>query len=190
LPVDLVERMRAGNPILARAEVEVRQAEAGIESEKKATLPQIDVFAGHDTELDRTATNVGVGLRIPLWNRNRGAIAAATANRVRVTSEKDDLGVELESELARAATEYRRALAAIELHVEGWTSAAEESLRIATFSFENGEAALLEVLDAQRSSLDVQLAEVNARTALRLARAEIERLIGGSIEGETNHETP
>lgn len=190
LPVDLVGRMRAGNPILARAEVEVRRAEAGIESEKKAALPQIDVFAGHDTELDRTATSIGAGLRIPIWNRNRGAIEVATANRVRAASEKNALALELEAELARAATEYRRARAAIDLHVEGWTAVAAESLRIATFSFENGEAALLDVLDAQRSRLDVQLAEVNARAALQLARAEIERLIGGSIETETNHETP
>ncbi len=190
LPADLVARMRAGNPVLARAEVAVRQAEAMIGSEKKSTLPRIDVFAGHDTELDRTATNVGVALTIPLWNRNRGAIDTATAKRLRAAREKDALDVGLATELSRAATEYRRARAAIELHLEGWTAAAEESLRIATFSFENGEAALLDVLDAQRSSLDVQLAEVNARTALRLARAEIERLIGGSIEMETNHETP
>lgn len=190
LPADLVDRMRAHNPALAGAEVAVRQAEAGIESERKSALPQIDVFAGHDTELDRTATNVGVGLRIPLWNRNQGAIDTATANRLRTAREKEVLDLGLETELSRAATKYRRARAAIALHVEGWTSTAEESLRIATFSFENGEASLLEVLDAQRSSLEVQLAEVNARTALRLARAEIERLIGGPIEMEAKHEAP
>jgi len=190
LPEDLVERMTTGNPVLRRAEVAVRQAEAEIESERKATLPQIDVLAGHDTELDRIATNVGVGLRIPLWNRNRGAVHAATAKRRRVTQERDALSVELETELARAAVDYRRARAAIELHAEGWTAAAEESLRIATFSFENGEAPLLDVLDAQRSNLEVQLAETDAWTALRLALAEIERLVGGSIEVETNHEAP
>ena len=189
LPDDLVERMRAGNPVLARAEAAVRRAAAGIESEGKATLPQIDIFAGHDTELDRTSTNVGVGLRIPLWDRNRGAVDAAAASRRRAAHEKDALSVELETELSRAATEYRRARAALKLHAEGWTAAAEESLRIATFSFESGEAPLFDVLDAQRSNLEVQLAETDAWTALRLARTEIERLIGGPIDLETSHES-
>jgi cobalt-zinc-cadmium efflux system outer membrane protein len=188
LPADLVGRMRAGNPVLARAEIALRKAEAGVESERRGTLPQIDLVAGHDTELDRTATSVRVGLKIPLWNRNRGAVEAATAHRRRAAHEMDALLVDLETELSLAATEYRRARAAIALHAEGWNAAAEEALRIATFRFENGEAGLLEVLDAQRSNVEVRLAETDARAALRLARAEIERLIGGPIGRESDHE--
>jgi outer membrane protein, heavy metal efflux system len=188
LPDDLVERMKTANPVLRRAGSTVRQAEAAIESEKKAVLPRIDVVAGHETELDRTANAVGVGVTIPLWNRNRGAIDAATANRRRVTREVDLLLVDLETELSLATAEYRRARAAIELHAEGWTAATEESLRVSTFSFANGEASLLEVLDAQRADLEVQLAEADARTALHLARTEIERLIGGRLDVEVNDE--
>lgn len=188
LPGDLVERLRTGNPVLRRAEVVVRQAEATIESERKATLPRIGLFAGHDRELDRTATSVGVGLTIPLWNRNRGTVEAASASRRREAHERDALRIELETELMRAATEYRRARAALMLHAEGWTAAAEETLRIVTFSFENDEAPLLDVLDAQRSHLEVRLAETDAWAAFRLARAEIERLIGGPIEPETHHD--
>jgi cobalt-zinc-cadmium efflux system outer membrane protein len=180
--------MKAGNPVLRRAEVAGVRAEARIESEKKETMPRIDLFAGHETELDRTATKLGVGFVIPLWNRNRGAVDAATADRGRLTHETRALLVDLETELSRAAADYRRARAAIELHAEGWTAAAEETLRIATFSFENGEAPLLDVLDAQRSNLDVQLAETDAWATLKLARAEIERLIGGPIDLEKNHE--
>ena len=70
------------------------------------------------------------------------------------------------------------------------TAAARQSLDIATFSFENGEASLLEVLDAQRAYLEVRVAEVDSWAALNLARTEIERLIGGSLDTEKNDETP
>ncbi len=71
--------------------------------------------------------------------------------------------------------------AAARLHQEGWTAAARQSLDIATFSFENGEASLLDVLDAQRSYLGVSLAEAESWTRLGLARSDIERLIAGPL---------
>lgn len=190
LPAGLTERLRAGNPVLLRAGAAVDQAEARIESERKETMPRIDVFAGHETELDRTGTSVGVGFAIPLWNRNRGAVAVATSNRHRASSDADALRLDLESELVSATTEYERALAAIRLHREGWTAAARRSLEIATFSFENGEASLLDVLDAQRADLEVRVAEADSWATLNLARAEIERLIGGPLDTETHDETP
>jgi cobalt-zinc-cadmium efflux system outer membrane protein len=190
LPPDLLRRLREDNPLVLRAGVAVEEAEARVGTERKETLPRIDVFAGRETEFDRTATNLGAGLTIPLWNRNRGAIEAAVANRRRAGADAGALLAELESDLVRAVAEYERALAAIRLHGEGWTAAARESLDIATFSYENGEATLLDVLDAQRAYLAVRLAEVESRTALNLARAEIERLIGGPLDTEANDETP
>lgn len=188
LPADLFERLRATNPVLLRAGVAVEEAEARIETERKETLPRIDLFAGHDTELDRTATNLGVGLTIPLWNRNRGAVEAATASRARAAGDAGALILDLESDLVRATAEYGRARAALRLHREGWTAAARQSLDIATFSFENGEASLLDVLDAQRADLEVRVAEADSWAALNVARAEIERLIGGTLDTETNDE--
>jgi len=189
LPPDLFERLRVANPVLLRAGVAVEEAEARIENARKEILPRIDLLARHDTELDRTGTSLGAGLAIPLWSRNRGAIEAATANRKRASSDVAVLRVDLESELVQVSTEYERALAAIRLHREGWTAAAEQSVAIATFSFENGEASLLDVLDAQRAHLEVSLAEADSWTALKIARAEIERLIGGPLDTETNDET-
>jgi cobalt-zinc-cadmium efflux system outer membrane protein len=181
LPADLDRRLLASNPVLRRARVSVERAEAQIESRKKATLPRIDLIVGHDTEIDRTAASLGVGLTIPLWNRNRGAVAAAAADRRRTAADAEVLAVGLGTDLAGARTRYARARAAILLHREGWTEAAAHALRIATFSFENGEASLLDVLDAQRANLEVRLAEADAWIALHTARAEIERLIGGRL---------
>ena len=189
LPDDLLERMRMRNPVLLRAGVAGESAEARIKTAKKETLPRLDLFAGHETELDRTATQIGLGFRIPLWSRNRGAVDAATAERLRADADTRALQVELATELAYATTEYARSLAAVRLHREGWTSAARQSLEIATFSFENGEASLLDVLDAQRAYLEVGLAEVDSWAALNLARAEIERLTGGPLETESDDET-
>jgi len=184
LPAGLVERLRDRNPLLLRARIGLEEAQARTEVARKETFPMIELFAGHETELDRTAANLGVGLAIPLWNRNRGAIAGASAEQSVASAEVRALALELETALDRASSGYRRSLAAVRLHEEGWTEAARKSLEIVSFSFENGEASLLEVLDAQRSYLDVGLAEAESWAGLALARADIERLIAGPLEWE------
>jgi len=188
LPTDLVRRLHSRNPVLLRAGIAVEQAQAQAEVARKQSFPRLDVYAGHETELDRTAASVGLGLTIPLWNRNRGAVAAAVAERSGAAADARALSLELETALGQASAMYRRAMSAIELHQEGWTESARQSLDIATFSFENGEASLLDVLDAQRSFLGVSLAEAEVRAALALARAEIERLIAGRVKLENTDE--
>lgn len=188
LPVDLVERLRSRNPILQRVAVAIEEAEARTEVVRRERLPGVELSAGHETELDRTATSVGVGLILPLWSRQGGAIQAAVAERERVLALQRALASELETELARAVAEYRRAEAVSRLHLEGWTAAASRALDIATFSFENGEASLLDVLDSQRSYLEVARAEAESGAALALARVEIERLIDGPLGVEASDE--
>jgi cobalt-zinc-cadmium efflux system outer membrane protein len=188
LPADLVERLRDRNPLLFRAGIEVEEAQVRTEVARKEVFPVIELFAGHETELDRKAGNVGVGLKIPLWNRNRGTIIAATAQQSAASAEVRALAMELETSLETASAAYRRALGAIRLHQEGWTSAARHSLDVVTFSFENGEASLLEVLDAQRSYLSVGLAEAESWARLALAQADIERLTAGPLASEDTDE--
>lgn len=190
LPLDLPQRLRSRNPVLLRAALEVERAQAQTQVARQEIFPRFDVFAGHLTELDRTATSVGVGLSIPLWNRNRGKIAAAAAEELRATAGTHALARELETSLERASAAYRGALAAIRLHQDGWTATARQALDIATFSFENGEASLLDVLDAQRSHLAVTSAEAESWAALALARADIELLLAGPLESENPDEAP
>jgi cobalt-zinc-cadmium efflux system outer membrane protein len=189
LPSDLVGRLRSQNPILLRTESAIEEASARAELAEKQTFPGFDLFLGYENELDRTAWSLGAGLIIPLWNRNRGAVEAAGAEGDRAAADRRALTVELETALAQATTEFRRAMSASRLHREGWTAAAQRALDIAIFSFENGEASLLDVLDTQRSYLDVVLAEAESLAEIALARAEIERLIGGPLKSETIDES-
>lgn len=188
LPADLVERLQRRNPLLLRAGIAEEEAQVRTEIARKEVFPVVELFAGHETELDRKSANVGVGLTIPLWNRNRGSILAATAQQSAASLEHRALALELETSLEQASAAYRRALGAIRLHQEGWTSAARQSLDVVTFSFENGEASLLDVLDAQRSYLSVGLAEAESWARLALARADIERLTAGPLTSEGTDE--
>jgi cobalt-zinc-cadmium efflux system outer membrane protein len=105
---------------------------------------------------------------------------------VRATADAHALVIELRRALEQSIAGYRTAEAALRLHQEGWTASAAQALDIATFSFENGEASLLEVLDAQRSYLTVRSAEAESWASLALARADIERLLAAPLDSENS----
>jgi cobalt-zinc-cadmium efflux system outer membrane protein len=188
LPADLADRLRNRNPLLLRAGIAVEEAQVRTEIARKEVFPSIDLLAAYETELDRTGGSLGVGLTIPLWNRNRGTAIATIAQQSAASARVRTLALELETSLEQASVAYGRALGAIRLHQEGWTSAARRSLDVVTFSFENGEASLLEVLDAQRSYLSVSLAEAESWSRLALARTDIERLTAGPLASEDTDE--
>jgi cobalt-zinc-cadmium efflux system outer membrane protein len=92
---------------------------------------------------------------------------------------------ELHAELQRLVTAYLAVQQTLTLYDQGWREAAGEALRIAEFSYLNGEIALLELLDAQRSAISVGLEEADARATLAMTRMDIERLLGGALQGGT-----
>jgi len=64
---------------------------------------------------------------------------------------------------------------------KGLLKQAEEALRIAKFSFQQGAASLLEVLDAQRVQRQVLFDYAQARFELSVALSRLERAVGGVL---------
>ncbi|MGH7322729.1 MAG: TolC family protein, partial [Candidatus Rokuibacteriota bacterium] len=60
--------------------------------------------------------------------------------------------------------------------------AAGQSLGLARFSYQEGETSLLDLLDAQRTYRDTQREAIEARLALALAVAELQRLVGPDFD--------
>ena len=181
LPADLGERVHARNPFLLRARLASDEARARANVARRMVFPASTCAPGTRPSSTARRARSGSGSRSRCGTASAGLPPPRTRKRCARRPTRGRSTLELETSLDRASGDYRRALAAIRLHEEGWSAAAGQALEIATFSFENGEASLLEVLDAQRSHLEVSLAEAEAWAALALARAEIERLIAGPL---------
>ena len=102
------------------------------------------------------------------------------------------VAVALNAELIRARNElvrqvnqfYQEAQTTsklIEVLEKGLLKQAEEALRIAKFSFQQGAASLLEVLDAQRVQRQILFDYAQARFELSVALARLERAVGGML---------
>jgi cobalt-zinc-cadmium efflux system outer membrane protein len=168
----------AGHPRLqaARAEAERQRAQLSVASSSR--VPDLGVTLFRTDELDRASTGVSFGFTVPLWNANRGEIARARAATLVSGAEVERVRVELTTAIEAALRDLQVAAGQVALLEGEILSAAQRSVDLARFSFEEGETSLLDLLDAQRTFRETQQEAADARLALSLAEAEAQRLVG------------
>jgi cobalt-zinc-cadmium efflux system outer membrane protein len=159
-----------------RAEVERQRALLGVARASRA--PNLDVSVFRSDEIDKSSTGASVGLRIPLWNANRGDIARASAATTVAGAEAERLRLEIATDLEGRLRDLQIAADQVTLLQGDLLAAAQRSVDLARFSYEEGETSLLDLLDAQRTFRDTQRELADARLALSLALADAQRLAG------------
>jgi cobalt-zinc-cadmium efflux system outer membrane protein len=124
------------------------------------------------------------GFSLPLWFpfRQRGNIQEATATlnaaQWRFQNEKHILDAEIESAYARVQSTKEQ----VNLYTESLLDEAEEVYRVALRSYEEGESTYLELLEAQRTLIEVRAGYINALTNYNSAVADLEQAVGGDLE--------
>jgi cobalt-zinc-cadmium efflux system outer membrane protein len=177
----LRERLSRSNPRLLAARAAAERESALASVARRTRIPDLDVAWFHDDELDKEANGFSVGVRVPLWNANRGAIARAEAASVIADAAAQRALVDLKTALERSRQELDIASAQAQILEERILPAARRSLELARFSFQEGETSLLDLLDAQRTFRETEREAVASRLALALALAEVQRLVGSDF---------
>lgn len=166
------------NPGLRSARADADRQMALLSLARAGRIPNLDVTFFRGREFDKNFTGLSFGVKVPLWNANRGEIARAQAavSLSIAFAARVRLDVETEIELRRKDVEIAARLA--ESLDKEILPAATETLRLVRFSYEEGETSLLDLLDAQRTLRETQREATQARLTLALAVAEIQRLVG------------
>ncbi|HYM81922.1 MAG TPA: TolC family protein [Candidatus Limnocylindria bacterium] len=178
-PAELVTRLQQ-HPERLRAAAEVAFEEARLREMRAARVPDLEVSAGfrHLAEEETVAMVAGISIPLPLWGTQRASAEAAEAEREAASARERLVRLRLQEELRSA---YERSLAAGEAHeliVDRVRPKAEEVLRQVSAGYRGGRFSSLELLDAQRSLLEADVAWVEATVEAWRARAALEHLIG------------
>lgn len=176
------ERLRRSNPRLRAARAQAEREAAHLSVARRARVPDLDLTWFRNRDVDKKANGFSLGLRIPLWNANRGEIARATAAAALASAATQRLLLDLNAALERARQELDVASEQARMVEREILPAAAQSLELARFSFREGETSLLELLDAQRTFRATQREAADARLAVALALAEVQRLIGPDFD--------
>ena len=175
-------RLSDSNPQarIARAEAE-RQA-ALLSAARRGRIPDLDAGFFRQNEIDKTATGFSLGVRVPLWNANRGEIARVEAALQVASADAAAARLALSAVLEASLAELETASARVSLLDHELLPAAARSVALARFAFEEGETSLLDLLDAQRTHREAQREAADAGLALSFALAGAQRLLGPDFD--------
>jgi cobalt-zinc-cadmium efflux system outer membrane protein len=172
------------NPDLARWDAELQLRQATLSSERAARIPDMEVSVGYrQFEEDGTdALAFGVGLPLPLFDRNQGNIAAAEHDLSKARAERAAAETALATELAEAHADLTSAhsmTTTLRLKV---VPAMEEAFNSAQVGYSQGKFGFLDMLDAQRGLFEAKGALVDALSTYSAALTDIQRITGTNIE--------
>ena len=157
------------------ATLALEAAAASLRMQHRSIWSQLSITAGTewgDPDQKGLLPTLGVGIGIPLFDRNRGAIAQAEAERLRAQAELAAVRVEDRNALLHARRERENAMAKLARDRTIVTSAN----RVATMSltaYREGAMSLPDVLAAQRTARDALAQYIDDLAAAWVATAEL-----------------
>jgi outer membrane protein, heavy metal efflux system len=166
-------------PEVLTAEAQRTTAERRVLVEQKRAIPIPSFTLGrrHLAGVDEDVWVAGISIPLPIFDRNRGDIAAARAELRAAEARLDAARLDADAE-GRAA---RAEAAAIEARLTASTQAeqsANEAYRLARVGYEAGRTPLFELQGTRRALTEAQLRSLDARVANVRAQATLDRLAG------------
>ncbi len=181
-----LEAALGGNPRLARWTTERKLARAVVARQQADRVPDVTLSAGIAYEQDggNELVEFAFSLPLPLFDRNRGNIAAALAEVDRARQEQRAVALALHAELVAQWQELQATAEEAASIADEMLPGARDAFRAARQAYRSGKIEYLDVLDAQQTLFEVEMQWLDARAALHRAAARVERLVGGSLNPE------
>jgi len=167
------------HPALARYDAEYQALCALVDLENANGVPDM-ALSGCVTrvnEAEETVFSVGAVWDLSVHDKNEGNISAAGYRLEQVADNKAATWLELESELAALRQLSLNALMNYQAYRESLMPAASKALALTEEGYRYGKFELLDVLDAQRTVLELEAEETTALMEFHRQLAEIEALL-------------
>lgn len=160
------------------ADIALQSATAGVTLQHRSiwSLPSISFgFETGDPDVPGYLPTFGVGIALPLFDRNRGAIAQAEAERSRAVAELALAKVDARNQIAHAMRQRQIAIAKADRD-RGLVASAERVAAMSLTAYREGAATLTSILEARRAARDLLVQFVDDLAAAWIATAELRAL--------------
>jgi len=171
------------NPEVARwaAKISARQAEASLA--RAESIPDVTGRIGVKRlgEIDETAFVAGLSLPLPVFDRNQGKVRASRLKEVAARRRRRETEVRLERRLSAAYSRLANSYDEVVAIRQEALPPAREAFDLTENAFQKGDLGFLDVLDAERTLVELRTRYVEALVTYHEAAAEIEGLIAQSL---------
>ena len=152
-----------------------QKAEADLKLQKALRIPDPSFLVQYEHEPPDQPNTIGVGVSfpLPLWNRNRGGIQAATVNLTQAALQVEKTKALIAADIATAELAYTDASARWRRQRDFILPKAADIRQTIAFAYEKGGASLLDLLLAERNDNEVRLATAQAAADTATAAAAL-----------------
>jgi len=152
---ELRDKALAARPDLKAAQLSERAADASIRLQNAQRIPDLTVGGGIDQVPAGTSTyNVGVGIALPVSNRNQGERAKALIEKKKAQNQQQLITNQVLSDVDKALVAFEIQKRRVELYRSGVLTKVNDIQNLTEFSLKAGESSTLELLDAIRTRRD------------------------------------
>ncbi len=178
-------RLQSESPEIAIAMSEVERSRRALSRACVEAVPNIStqVSVQYDDSTGDTITGIQVGMPIPLWNRNQGGIRQAKAEITQAVRNVDRVELDLSRRLAGVFQDFSDALITTKTYRNDILPRSQKTFDLVQKGYKQGEVGYLDLLAAQQTFSQTNLAYLNAVGNLWQSYVRIEGLLlEGSLE--------
>jgi cobalt-zinc-cadmium efflux system outer membrane protein len=194
-PLEVLERRALeARPEIRGMDAARRGARAATSLAGQYWLPDISVTLSKDFAAGAVGapytTEIGFGIPLFFWQHHKGEVSESRHRELELAAASRDLTAQVSQEVHAAHAAASTALRQVAYLRDELLPEAREAYRIASTSYGLGGSSALEVLDAQRTLLDVESQYTDALGASNDARAQLELAVGAPLDSTSNSREP
>ena len=176
------------SPALARFSVEARWREAQVRLAQSLRRSGLRVSGGlrRVENTDDFGLVAGLSIPLPVRDQQAGTIREARERQAQLAASTEALRLEMRATLFDVYQEMLHARTALTQLQQEVIPLAGETLALADQGYRAGRFSLLELLDAQKSLIELRGEVVAYAATFHLHVIEIERLLGAPLSGKAN----
>lgn len=148
---ELRDKSLASRPDLKAAQISEFAADSDIKLQDAQRIPNLSVGVGLKRILFDNLYSFGLGITLPIFDRNQGERVKALIQKKRAQNDQKILTNTVLSDVDKAMASFEAQKRRVELYNSGVLSKVEEIQNLTEFSFKAGESSVLDLLDAIRT---------------------------------------
>lgn len=178
-----LESAFANSPSVSRWAAEAERHRRAVALARAERIPDLEVGLGvrHLRESDDTALVLGVSMPLAVFNRNQGGIAAAKSRQTQAHAQERSALLQARAALVGAWQVLAAACDEADALANEVLPDARKTLEAIEYGYRAGKFGILDMLDAQRTLIEMQGRHLDALAACHRAAVELNRLLGPGL---------
>lgn len=178
----LKERACSLRPDAKAGVFEVEKTRAALKLAKKDVIPNVTLSGFYDRDELRNAVGLEISIPFPLFDRKQAEKKEVYAKAEGAKIKYDGQKKTIEREVEQAYSDLAAAVEELTLFKREIIVKAAENLNLLNLAFKEGKVGFFEVRFAQKDTIEVQFAYIEAQTRIQLALNAIEKTTGGTVK--------